>query len=82
MKLFISPKGTVEGVYNDDIPRDKLGTSSIDRASNVEFNPNTNMWEATHMDGEFMVAAATRADCLELERNVVETYLEQQVYNL
>lgn len=76
MKIFISPDGTeITSVYDDAIPKEKLGTARTERASNVEFNAETQKWEAIKPDGSVMCSDANRGECLRQEKIIVEKML-------
>ncbi len=80
MKVVIKADGDIVAVYNDKIPANKLGTSVITRASNVEFNHNTNLWEARLPDAANTLIASgpLRDDVIRQE----VAYLEARFHSL
>jgi hypothetical protein len=78
MKVLIKPNGDVVSVYNDRIPASKLGTSTITRASNVEYNHDAQRWEARLPDGTLIAYGPLRNEVIQDEI----AYLEERLHTL
>ena len=78
MKALITAEGDVVAVYSDKNQADKLGTSTITRASSVEFNNTTKEWEATLPCGEIIAKGKSRDQVIRDEI----AYLEQRLHEL
>lgn len=74
-KAVIRRDGTLEAVYNDFIPRLKLGPMQVTRASTVEFDEVSQQWEARDTTGMIIVSAPDRFQCLRMEQIVLERRL-------
>jgi hypothetical protein len=63
---------TVKSVYDDRAfgLYQRLGTVTITRFSNVEFDNATGVWAARRMNGEWLCEATTREECLAKEKNI------------
>lgn len=82
MKIFISPTGEVNAVYSDTIPVGKLGTADINRASNVDFNKDKQVWEAEcSKTGVILCSGTNREQVLVQERKVIEEQFETDIRN-
>lgn len=82
MQLRIDPDGTIHGIYADALLDLLPGRLAVERASNVEFNADTQRWEARlamsigpHDAGWLIASAPSRAEAL---RKEVE-YLNQNL---
>lgn len=76
IRMKVCTDGSVEGIYNDKVMDkaglgDKLGPKHIARASNVEFNLETNRWEAITKDGELIAHGPNRAAVIEQEVSIL-----------
>jgi hypothetical protein len=63
---------TVKSVYDDralDLYQ-RLGTVTVTRFSNVEFDNTTGVWIARRLDGEWLCEATTREECLAMEKTI------------
>ena len=78
MKVLIKPNGDIVSVYSDNIPASKLGKSYISRASSVEFNHDTDQWEAKLEDGTIIASGPLRNEVI---RNEV-AYFEKILHTL
>jgi hypothetical protein len=66
--IFFSEDGSAEGLYSDEVPLFLLGLVKIERYSNVEFNNETQEWEARlESDNTLIAAGKNRADCIAQE---------------
>lgn len=75
MKLVIDKAGTVKAVYSDKIRNMNLGAMQVARASNVEFNETTQLWEATTPNGELIASGPNRDEVIKEEVHVIESRL-------
>lgn len=66
--LSISDNGDIETLWTDKIPLQELGSLSMSRASNIEFNEGIQMWEV-FIAGSKVAAYAnpSRQECLDWE---------------
>ncbi len=78
-KIFIGSNGEVHLVYNDKVASAIDGTKEVTRASNVEFNHNKQLWEATTPDGVLLCSDQSRDACLQEEVRIVENNLQEQL---
>ncbi len=68
MKIWISPDGRVVSGIRDELMDRFRGNQTVKRLSNVEFNGNTQVWEATDLSTNKIIASAkTRKECLKKE---------------
>ena len=81
MRAVIKPDGTLVAVYSDFIRKLNLGPLKVERASNVEFNDQDQLWEARWPDGSLIVAHSQRDVCLELEKQAVEDKILAECQN-
>ena len=76
MKLKIGTTGAVAAVYSDRLQGLPLGPMQVKRASNVEFNEQTQVWEATSTeDGSLIAAGPLRDVVIKQEVQIIETRL-------
>ena len=69
MVLEILPSGNVRSLYSNKINLSKLGKATIRRASHVEFNNKSRMWEVRSAKTKALIFATqgSREDALEFE---------------
>jgi hypothetical protein len=72
-KFYISPQGKVKGLHCDvlDKLRLKLGTSTVERASSVEFDNEKQQWVATIFENGKTFYADSREEVLNLEKEEI-----------
>ncbi len=75
MKLKIDTSGNVRAVYNDRLRGLSLGSMEVQRASNVEFDPVSQEWEARTPGGELIAKGPNRDEVIKQEVRVIETRL-------
>jgi hypothetical protein len=78
MRIVIKPDGTVKTVYNDKLRplNERLGSVSIKRASNVEFNNTTQQWEARLVETDELIASGpNREEVIKQEIAIIESRL-------
>ncbi|WP_054692445.1 hypothetical protein [Syntrophomonas palmitatica] len=73
--IFLRPDGTIEGLYTDAIPLQKLGKLTVTRATTVEFDDARQEWLVALPDGQEIYSNASREVALEWEK----TYCEAQL---
>jgi len=76
--VFIVTPDAIYSLHDDAIPMGAIGPYEVHRASNVEFNNDTNLWEGV-IRPEFRqpghhhtITAMSREDCLAAERYYFE----------
>jgi hypothetical protein len=75
MKFVIDKDGTVNAVYSDEIKKMNLGRFEVARASNVEFNVETQEWEARTPAGVLIAKGPSRDQVIRDEVAVIEAQL-------
>ena len=78
MKVVIKPDGDIVAVYHDTIPGNKLGSCSVTRASNVEYNHDSKQWEARLPDGTLIATGEKRSEVIQDE----VAWLEERLHSL
>ena len=80
--INISPNGTIKCIWNEALPLPTLGEAlggklEVKRASNVEFNAQTQQWEVRLADDPERVAFShpSRAHCIEWEVDLLNDQL-------
>ena len=65
---------TIQSVYNDNLLElcQLLGTVTVTRFSHVEFDNAEGVWTARRPSGEVLCKAATREECLVIEKQIAE----------
>jgi hypothetical protein len=66
--LHFQPDGTGAGLYTEVIDLKQIGVLDVNRASNVEFNPDTQQWEVFDYTGPRVFTDPSREACLRWER--------------
>ena len=69
--LIFSPEGTGYGLYTEAIDLLLLGALHIERATEIEFDNEDQMWRVRDTSGTALYAAARRQECLDWEREHV-----------
>ena len=75
MRLVVEQDGSVRAVYSDKIKKMNLGKLTVTRASNVEFNDETQLWEAVTPGGELIASGPSRDEVIRQEVEVIESRL-------
>jgi len=79
-KIFISANGDVKGLCNNTLEYiPDLGTKTITRAADVEFNNTTGVWEIITPDGKVVGSHARRPEAIKLEIQLMENKMKQQL---
>ena len=66
--LTFKPDGIVTGLYTEAIPLGAIGTLSITRLTEIEFNDSTQQWEARDRAGKVLFSNPSRQRCLNWEQ--------------
>lgn len=78
--LSVDSDGTIRGLWTEDVPLESIGRLSMQRASHVEFNETTQLWEVWIAGKQTETPAFTspsRQACIDWERN----YFHDQFLN-
>jgi hypothetical protein len=54
--------------FTEAIPLNKIGNLEITRASNIEFNENSQAWEVRNLENQVLYSDRSRQSCLEWEQ--------------
>lgn len=73
--LIVAPDGSVSGLYTEAVDLAALGPLEIRRASQVEFNPEVQAWEAVLPGGEVIARSPCRVEALARERATLQARL-------
>ncbi len=66
--LHFQPDGTGAGLYTEAIDLQQIGVLDVSRASEIEFNPDTQQWEVFDYTGVRVFTDLSRGTCLRWER--------------
>ena len=66
--LHFQPDGTGAGLYTEAIDLQQIGVLDVSRASEIEFNPDTQQWEVFDYTGTRVFSDPSREACLRWER--------------
>ena len=80
MIISFTTDGRAQAVYTEALPLSDLGTLTAKRASNVEFNQQSQQWEVRfEMDpGTVAFSHASRAQCIKWEVAALNASLLEQ----
>ena len=79
MNMLFDADGTVRCLHSDLLPLREIGSMTVRRASNVEFNESSQQWEVLHLrTGAIMFASAVRAECLAWEDDNWESLIDEK----
>lgn len=65
--LTFKPSGLVFGLYTEAIPLEQIGSLKISRMTGIEFNNETQEWEARDWAGTLLFSHRSRQRCLDWE---------------
>jgi hypothetical protein len=65
--IAVEPDGTFKCLYTEEIDLRELGALTTERASHVEPNNETGLWEVRLASGQYIGARPTRKEALEFE---------------
>ena len=68
IQISFNPDGTAHCLWTDALPLHELGRLEITRASNIEFNNDTQHWEVSDRKGKVRFFSKSRSSCLEWEQ--------------
>ncbi len=66
--ITITNQGTATCLYTELIDLRCLGRLEIRRATEIEFNNQTQHWEVKNLQGRLLYFSRSRQDCLDWER--------------
>jgi hypothetical protein len=73
--LVIDQSGNIRGLYTEVIDFESVGEVSVHRASSVEFNNNTKMWDVYLADGTYLCSEKTRSEAIDSEVQYLQARL-------
>ena len=76
INIYLDTTGKIKGLYNDLLVEMNLGTISVQRASNVEFNNSTQKWEVDIIGKGIIALFDTRQEALDWEIKYLENRIE------
>ena len=65
--ITFNPNGTGSCLYTELIDLHSIGRLEVSRASNIEFNNQTQRWEVKNLQGKALYFPRSRSACLEWE---------------
>ena len=68
LAIRFSPDGTGRCLYTENIDLSSLGSLSIERASNIEFDNKKQVWRVMDLGGKPLHEAKSRQACLDWEQ--------------
>jgi len=74
-ELVIDEEGDIKCLWTDLIDLTELGTCHVERASHVEFNNDSQRWEARLPDGTLIGQDRSRAGAIQQEINYLNARL-------
>lgn len=72
--IAFHPDGTAHCLWTDALPLAELGKLEVRRASEIEFNNDSVMWEVK-IDGKVVHSAPSRAACISWEVETLNAQL-------
>jgi hypothetical protein len=66
-EIVVGEDGVCRSLWTDLIDLTEIGTCHVERASNVEFNNETQMWEARLLDGTLIGQDRSRSGAIQQE---------------
>ena len=66
--ISFTPDGTAQCLWTEALPLYEIGSLQVTRASNIEFNNQTQQWEVKDRRGKLRFIARSRSACLEWEQ--------------
>ena len=67
INISFNPDGTAQCLWTEALPLQELGRLEVTRASNLEFNNQTQHWEVKDWRRKTRFIAKSRSACLEWE---------------
>jgi hypothetical protein len=67
--IIISPDGEIKTIYNDELQEMDLGALSVKRASNVEFDEDSQKWRIVDAETDSLIGVGfdKRSDAIDYE---------------
>ena len=65
--LTFDPAGNARCLYTEAVDLNSIGPLEIRRASNIEFNNQSQQWEVKDLDGKILFSNPSRVRCLDWE---------------
>jgi len=75
-QILIIKDNTIECVYSDNLPLSELGDLKVNRASSVEFNNETKMWNVI-IKNKVLYSNKNRNESIEWEIEYLQNYLKE-----
>jgi len=66
--ISFNPYGTALCLWTEAVPLHEIGRLEIHRATNIEFNNNTQLWEVRDRKCRMLFFSKCRSTCLEWEQ--------------
>ena len=79
MKILITNNGTIISLYNDILREVDLGLLKVKRASNVEFNNDTQLWDIDILGEGIIGSFKTRKEAIDFEIEFLEKRIEESI---
>ena len=79
MKILITNNGTIVSLYNDILREVDLGLLKVKRASNVEFNNDTQLWDIDILGEGIIGSFKTRKEAIDFEIEFLEKRIEESI---
>lgn len=77
---FLLPNGEVSGMYSDHLRLQGLThVRALQRESHVEFNTESQQWEARDTVGKLLVESVSRDECIREEMRILTSKLEREL---
>lgn len=67
LAIVFNVDGSARALHSDMIPLGEIGRLKIERASTIEFNEDSQLWEVKLPGGEVVFTDASRQECLDWE---------------
>ena len=75
LRFRLNPDGSVRTVWTDRVALRELGHVTVFRASNVEFDTESQLWIATRPDGSELARGPNREAVIEAEVEILQQEL-------
>ena len=76
--IYIDNEGNISGLSDNLFDKlAALGKRAVQRVSNIEFNHDTQMWEAEDLEGNLIGTHTCRNTLIEIEREYLNNKIEE-----